>query len=61
MTLTGKQFVKLLEDNGWKLDRIAGSHNIMAKGTQKISVPVHSGKAIPTGLLNKLMKQAGLK
>lgn len=61
MTLTGKQLVKILEDDGWKLDRIAGSHHIMAKGSKKISVPVHSGQAIPTGLLNKLLKQAGLK
>ena len=61
MTLTGKQLLKLLEDDGWKLDRIAGSHHIMTKGDQKLSVPVHSGKPIPTGLLNKLLKQAGLK
>lgn len=61
MTLTGKQFLKLLEDDGWVLDRIAGSHHIMTKGDKKISIPVHSGKALPTGLLNKLLKQAGLK
>ncbi len=61
MTLTGKQFVKLLEENGWELDRIAGSHHIMMKGNQTISVPVHAGKPLPTGLLNRLLKQAGLK
>jgi predicted RNA binding protein YcfA (HicA-like mRNA interferase family) len=27
--MTGKQLKKQLEDNGWLLDRISGSHHIM--------------------------------
>ena len=61
MTLTGKQLVKLMEEHGWTLDRIASSHFIMIKDRQTVSVPVHAGKAIPAGLLHKLLKQAGLK
>ncbi len=61
MVLTGKQLVKLLMEDGWTLDRIAGSHNIMVKGDKTISVPVHGNKDLPQGLLNKLMKQAGLR
>jgi predicted RNA binding protein YcfA (HicA-like mRNA interferase family) len=36
---------KLLESNGWMLDRIAGSHHIFT-GPQRdtVSVPVHRGK-----------------
>lgn len=55
------ELVKLLMKEGWTVDRIAGSHYIMVKDGKTISVPVHAGKAIPTGLLNKLLKQAGLK
>lgn len=61
MTLSGKELVKWLRDEGWELDRIAGSHHIMVKGGKTVSVPVHDNKALPTGLLNKLLKQAGLK
>lgn len=61
MTLTGKELVKLALKNGWELDRIESSHHILVKGNQTISIPVHAGKAVPTGLLNKLLKQMGLK
>ena len=62
MTLTGKQVVKLLTDNGWVVDRISGSHYIMVKeGCKPISVPVHSGNDLPKGLLHKILKQAGLE
>ena len=61
MTMTGKQFVKLALENGFEIDRIASSHYVLKKDGITISVPVHSGKAIPTGLLNKLLKQAGLR
>ncbi len=61
MTLTGKELVRLLEQNGWTLDRIAGSHHIMIYDGKTISVPVHGNKALPAGLLNSLLKQTGLK
>lgn len=42
-TLTGKEFVKLLEKKGWFLKRINGSHYIFAhpQKIEIISVPVH--------------------
>lgn len=61
MTMSGKQLVKRLLEEGWELDRISGSHHMMAKGNKTVSVPVHDNKPLPTGLLNKLLKQAGLK
>lgn len=33
----------------------------MINGDKTLSVPVHGNKDIPQGLLNKLLKQAGLK
>lgn len=55
-----KDLAKLLKKNGWKLDRINGSHHIFRKEELTISVPVH-GKDVPTGLLQKILKDAGLK
>jgi predicted RNA binding protein YcfA (HicA-like mRNA interferase family) len=59
--MTGKELLKLLEKDGWSLDRISGSHHIMIKGSKTLSVPVHSNKELGKGLLNKLMKAGGLK
>lgn len=61
MPMTGKALVKLLIANGWAIDRIHGSHYIMAKGSQTITVPVHGNSDLKPGLLNAILKQAGLK
>jgi predicted RNA binding protein YcfA (HicA-like mRNA interferase family) len=61
MVMTGKQLVKRLIEEGWTVDRISGSHYIVVKDEKTLSIPVHDSKDLPTGLLNKLMKQAGLK
>lgn len=55
-----KDLLDLLQRNGWKIDRIQGSHHILKKGGQTEVVPVH-GKDVPTGLLNKILKETGLK
>lgn len=59
--MSGKQLLKLLEANGWKLDRINGSHHIIIKGNKTLVVPVHGKKDIPKGTLNKILKLGGLK
>lgn len=59
--MKGKDLVKLLEKNQWKCDRIAGSHHIMVKdGYRPVPIPVHSTD-IGVGLLQKILKQTGLK
>jgi len=55
-----KNLVKLLKQNGWIVVRIQGSHHVLQKGDKTEVVPVH-GKDVPTGLLNKILKRAGLK
>ncbi len=55
-----KDLLKLLQKNGWELVRINGSHHVLQKGSQIEIVPIH-GKDVPTGLLNKILKRAGLK
>lgn len=59
--MTGKDLKKLLIKNGWSLLRINGSHHILAKGDDTISVPIHSNKDMKKGLEEKILKQAGLK
>jgi len=59
--MSGKQLIKLLQEKGWQVDRIEGSHHILINGAKTLSVPVHGSKDIGKGLLHALMKQGGLK
>ena len=51
---------KLLVSNGWKEVRVHGNHHILQKGNQTETIPIH-GKDVPIGLLNSILKHAGLK
>lgn len=61
-TVKPKELIKILEANGWQLQRSRGSHytykhdNIPAL----LTIPVHN-KDMKIGTLNQLLKAAGLK
>lgn len=55
-----KELLKLLQKEGWRVDRIKRSHHIMIRENKTLSLSIH-GKDVPAGLLNKLLKDAGLK
>lgn len=55
-----KDLLKLLQKNGWKIERIRGSHHVLIKGDKTEIVPVH-GRDVPIGLLNAILKRTGLK
>lgn len=55
-----KDLLKLLKDEGWETERIKGSHHIMKKNGKTLTVPIH-GKDVKPGLLNAILKGAGLK
>lgn len=55
-----KDLLNLLKKEGWEVVRISGSHHILQKGEKTTVVPVH-GKDVPVGLLNRILKEAGLK
>ncbi len=59
-SISGKEFIHLLEKRAWQLKRVKGSHHIYAKEGQpaRISVPVHGNKPLKIGLLSHLMKIA---
>jgi len=61
--VSGKIFCKLLEQRGWNLKRITGSHHIYAKASEnaRISVPVHGNTPLKIGLLRHFMKVAGIE
>jgi predicted RNA binding protein YcfA (HicA-like mRNA interferase family) len=61
-SISGKEFAKILERNGWKLFRVKGSHHIYGKaGSEvRISVPIHKNQTLKTGLLRHFMKMADL-
>lgn len=59
--MSGKELVKLLLQNGWTVDHINSSHYILKRDDQTLSVPVHRNQALKPGLLNALLKTAGLK
>jgi len=58
--ISGKRLCRLLENKGWELKRINGSHHIFVKTgiTTRISVPVHGNQPLKLGLQRHLMKIA---
>jgi predicted RNA binding protein YcfA (HicA-like mRNA interferase family) len=60
--ISGKRLCSILENKGWELRRINGSHHIYAKHgiAVRISVPVHGNKPLKLGLLKHLMIIAGI-
>ncbi len=53
---------KMLEEDGWYLERVKGSHHVF-KHPMKPGIVVlpHPRKDIPKGTANSILKQAGLK
>jgi len=60
--ISGKDFCKVLETQGWNLVRIKGSHHCYKHqdSNQLIVVPVHSNQDLKKGLQRALMKQADI-
>jgi predicted RNA binding protein YcfA (HicA-like mRNA interferase family) len=56
------EIIKLLQADGWVLRGVKGSHHVFNHPTRPghISVP-HPKKDLGVGLVQKLLKQAGLK
>lgn len=54
------ELIKKLKKDGWEVDRIHGSHYILKKGGETVSIPAHNTD-MGKGLLNKILKKTGLK
>lgn len=59
--MNGKQVMKALQAQGFRLLRISGSHHILGDGQRKVTVPVHGSADLKTGTLKSIEKQAGVK
>ncbi len=60
-SLTPEKVIKLLEKNGFVLDRIRGSHHIYynPETRKRAIVPLHK-KDLPKGTMFEILKQAGI-
>jgi predicted RNA binding protein YcfA (HicA-like mRNA interferase family) len=61
-SISGKRLCKILEQRGWVLQRITGSHHIYESPEveQILSIPVHRNQDLKVGTLKALMKIAQL-
>jgi predicted RNA binding protein YcfA (HicA-like mRNA interferase family) len=60
-SISGRKLCKLLEDRGWILLRIKGSHHIYKKTDfPTISVPVHGNTDLKMGTLRGILKAANI-
>lgn len=60
-SFTAKEVIRLLEQKGFILDRIKGSHRIyrMPDGSKRVIVPMHN-KDLAKGTFHSILKQAGI-
>ncbi|MBW5406892.1 toxin HicA (plasmid) [Morganella morganii] len=60
--MKSSELIKLLEKNGWELDRIKGSHHQFTHPDFSVLITVpHPRKDLKTGTLNQILKDAKLK
>jgi len=56
--MEGKELVKVLEKLGFSTIRARGSHiRLRAEDGRITTVPIHSGKILPKGLLRKIIRE----
>ena len=60
--ISGKMFARLLENLGWQLIRVNGSHHVYMKtgNPARISLPIHGNENLKLGLLKHFMKVANI-
>ena len=60
-----RDVIRMIEDDGWVLERTVGSHQQYRHPTKRGTVTVPAGgkvsRDVPPGTLNSILKQAGLK
>ncbi|MEX0991453.1 MAG: type II toxin-antitoxin system HicA family toxin [Actinomycetota bacterium] len=61
--MTFREVVKILEENGWRLERQVGSHRQYRHPSKPGTVTIAGdlGKDVKRGTLSSIWRQAGLK
>jgi predicted RNA binding protein YcfA (HicA-like mRNA interferase family) len=60
--VSGKRLCQVLEQRGWRLQRVRGAHHIYSQpgNAAILTVPVHGNRDLKRGMLRRLMHDAGL-
>ncbi len=59
--MSSREIIKILQDDGWYIARVKGSHHIFKHCEKKGTVTVpHPRKDLKTGTIKSIKKQAGL-
>jgi predicted RNA binding protein YcfA (HicA-like mRNA interferase family) len=57
-----REVIAVLKADGWKLDRVKGSHHVFVHDSKPgIVVVPHPKKDLPTGTLRSILRTAGLR
>jgi len=56
-----KEIIKRLENHGFILQRVKGSHHIFKHKNGKRAIVPHPKKDLPKGTFNAILRQAGLE
>ena len=58
-----REAIKVVEDNGWELVRMKGSHRQYKHPTKRglVTIPGKMNDDLAPGTVNSILKQAGLK
>lgn len=60
--MDSRTLIRLMEQKGWTLNRVKGSHHIFTHPEYGYSIPVpHPKKDLAPGTLHQILKKAGLK
>lgn len=61
-SVSGRELARLVEQRGWRLLRINGSHHIYGRPESgvRLSIPIHANKALKIGLLRHPAKLVGV-
>jgi len=58
--LSGREIVKIFESLGWEVSRQRGSHIIMTKAGEIVTLSVPNHKEVARGTLRSLIRSANL-
>jgi predicted RNA binding protein YcfA (HicA-like mRNA interferase family) len=58
--VSGREVVRVFEKHGWEVARQRGSHIIMVRAGQNVTLSVPDHKEVAKGTLRSLIRSAGL-
>ncbi|MEK7246948.1 MAG: type II toxin-antitoxin system HicA family toxin [Chloroflexota bacterium] len=61
--VSGRELIRILEEFGWYIHRIRGSHHVMRHPDVPrvtLSVPAHGNQTLPVGTQVSILKDAGI-